>query len=228
METKPMKRMSLVLCGAAILMMAGAAVAGKMEKLDLSRIAVKAMEGVELRIGKPNPDNCNFCHWRTNGKRGTRYGLFKGKPTDVHYTAGIRCQECHVTKKHQIGKGKILDAIGTPELRGTMKTCNDCHGQEPHEGEYAEELNTHLARLACETCHVPKTCPVAARVNWLLGMDMEKIMKRYHWMMPIARLMGMATPEKMTRQIKEMTDCYKAMKKPGFRPIYSWYNSDIL
>jgi len=113
---------------------------GNMKKLDLSDIAVKAMEGVELRIGKPTPDNCNFCHWRTNGKRGTRYGLFKGSPTDVHYAAGMRCQECHITKNHRIGKGKILDAIGTPELRGTMKTCMDCHGDEPHKGINPDEV----------------------------------------------------------------------------------------
>lgn len=212
----------------ASLMMAGADVAGDMEKPDLSGIAVKAMEGVELRVGKPNPDNCNFCHWRTNGKRGTRYGLFKGKPTDVHYTAGMRCQECHVTKKHQIGKGKIVDAIGTPELRGTMKACKDCHGPEPHEGASADNLNYHLDRIACETCHIPRTYPGAKRINWLPGMDMEKMMKRYAWMMPIAKLMGMATPGKMTRQIKEMVDCYKAMKKPGFKPVYAWHNPDKL
>ncbi len=44
----------------AELMMAGAKAGGDMQKLDLSDIAVKAMEGVELRVGKPKPDNCNF------------------------------------------------------------------------------------------------------------------------------------------------------------------------
>jgi len=177
----------------ASLMMAGADVGGDMEKLDLSSIAAKAMEDVPLRVEKPNPDNCSFCHWRANGKRGTRYGRFKGQATDVHYAAGIRCQECHVTKQHQIGKGRILDAIGTPNLRGTMKTCDDCHGAEPHSGANTDELNTHLKRIACETCHIPKTYPGAARINWLPGMDMEKMIKRYGWMMPIASLFGMAT-----------------------------------
>jgi methanogenesis multiheme c-type cytochrome len=59
-------------------------------------------------------------------------------------------------------------------------------------------------------------------------MDMEKMMKRYRWMMPIARIFGMATPEKMTQQIKDMVDCYKAMKTPGFTPVYAWYNPDTL
>ena len=159
------------------LMMDGAEAGGDMKKLDLSDIAIKAMEGVELRIGKPGPDNCNFCHWRTNSKRGTRYGLFKGKTTDVHYAAGMRCQECHVTTDHQIGKGKILDAIGTPELRGTMMTCGDCHGEEPHMGEYADIMNYHFSRIACETCHITTTYPSAKRLNWLPGMDIEGMMK---------------------------------------------------
>ena len=210
------------------LMMAGADVGGDVDIIDLSQIAVKSMEGVELRVGKPTPDNCNFCHWRTNGKRGTRYGLFKGKPTDVHYAGGMRCQECHTTKNHRIGKGKILDAIGTPEDRGTMNTCFDCHGEFPHEGEYADDLNGHMQRIACETCHIPKTYPGAKRINWTPGMDMEKMMKLYKIMMPIAKVMGMATPEKMNRQIADMIDCYKSMKKPGFMPTYAWYNADRL
>lgn len=127
-----------------------------------------------------------------------------------------------------MGKGKILDAIGTPNLRDTMKTCNNCHGAEPHVGENEVMLNGHVERIACETCHIPKTYPAAARINWLPGMDMEKMMKQYNWMMPIARLFGMATPEKMTGQIKKMVDCYKAMKKPGFKPVYSWYNANRL
>ncbi len=212
----------------ASLMMAGAAVGGDMDEIDLSNIAVKAMEGVELRVGKPNPDNCNFCHWRTNGKRGTRYGMFKGKPTDVHYAAGMRCQECHVTVDHQIGKGKILDAIGTPELRGTMKTCDTCHPEEPHTGEYADELNYHMAQMACETCHIPQTYPAAKRINWLPGMDMEKMMEQYEWMMPVAKLFGMASPEMMTEQINEMIQCYKSLKPAGFKPTYAWYNPDII
>ncbi len=210
------------------LMMAGADVAGDMDRLDLSGIAAKAMEDVSLRVGKPNPDNCNFCHWRTNGKRGTRYGTFRGKATDVHYSGRMRCQECHVTEDHNIGKGKILDAIGTPELRGTMRTCADCHGELPHDGPDAADIDAHLSRLACETCHIPTTYPAAERINWLPGMDMEKMMKQYNWMMPIARLMGMATPEKMTLQINEMVDCYKSMKPAGFMPAYAWYNPDIL
>ena len=212
----------------ASLMMAGAKVGGDMKKLDLSEIPLIAMDGVELRVGKPTPDNCNFCHWRTDGKRGTRYGLFEYKSTDVHYAAGISCQECHVTKNHQIGKGKVVDTIGTPELRGTMKTCADCHDQEPHEGENGDILNAHMDKIACEVCHIPKTYPGAKQINWLPGMDMEKMMKKYRWMMPIAKLMGMATPKKMNLQIKNMVDCYKSMKKTGFKSVYDWHNPDIL
>ena len=210
------------------LMMAGADVAGDIDKLDLSKIALKAMEGVELRIGKPTPDNCNFCHWKTNSKRGTRYGLHKGKPADVHYASGMTCQECHVTEKHQIGKGKIVDTAGTPELRGTMKTCTDCHGEEPHEGPNADDLNLHIERISCETCHISKTYPNTRSVDWLLGMDMPKMMKRYHWMLPIAKLFGKATPEEMTKQVSTMIGCYKNKNAAGFKPVYAWHNRENL
>ena len=212
----------------AALMMAGADVGGDPSRLDLSPIAASAMQGVELRVGKPTPDNCNFCHWKSDGKRGTHYGMYKGAPTDVHYEAGMRCQECHVTTAHEIGKGKVVDNAGTPELRGTMSACVDCHGEAPHAGQSADALNMHLERIACETCHIPKTYPGTKTVNWLLGMDMPKMMKLYQWMMPIARLMGMATPEKMTAQMDEMIGCYKTKNLPMFEPVYAWYNRDTI
>ena len=212
----------------AALMMAGAAAGGDLEKLDLSKISVKAMEGVALRVGKPTPDNCNFCHWKSDSKRGTHYGLFKGKSTDVHYSAGMRCQECHVTTAHEIGKGKVVDNAGSPELRETMNSCVDCHGEEPHEGDDADELNMHIERIACETCHISKTSPGTRKVNWLIGMDMPKMMKQYQWMMPIAKIMGMATPEKMTEQMDEMIGCYKTKNLSNFKPVYAWYNRETL
>ena len=212
----------------ASLMTAGAKADGDFKKLDLSHIAVKAMEGVDLRIGRPRPDNCNFCHWKTNSKRGTRYGVYKGKSTDVHYSAGMLCQDCHITTKHQIGKGKIVDTAGTMKLRGTMKTCTDCHGAEPHHGKNAEDLNYHLDRIACVTCHIPKTTPGVKKVDWLLGMDMVKMMKKFHWMLPIANVFGMATPEMMTEQINGMIGCYKEKNVSGFEPVYAWYNPDTI
>jgi len=213
---------------APLIMMEGAKVGGDMDKIDLSEIAVKMMEKTELRVGKPGPDNCNFCHWRTNGKRGTRYGTFKNKPADVHYAAGMTCQECHITSKHQIGKGKIVDNMGTPELRGTMKTCAECHSENPHSETDYTELDDHIEKIACETCHIPQTYPAITKVTWLPGMDMAGMMKKYKWMMPIAKLMGMASPKAMNEQMEKMMCNYKAMKKPGFKPVYAWYNSDVI
>lgn len=212
----------------AELMMAGAKAGGDLAKLDLSGIAAKAMEGVELRVGKPTPDNCNFCHWKSDSKRGTHYGLLDGESTDVHFSLGMRCQECHITTKHQIGKGKVVDNAGSPDLRGTMKRCTDCHGEAPHTGDDAYDLNMHLEAIACETCHVPETSPGTKSVNWLIGMDMPGMMKLYKWMMPIAKLFGMASPEKMTEQMDEMIGCYKTKNLADFEPTYAWYNRDTI
>ncbi|OQY04999.1 MAG: hypothetical protein B6I22_08255 [Desulfobacteraceae bacterium 4572_123] len=212
----------------AELMLAGADAGGDLGKLDLSHISAKAMDGVELRVGKPTPDNCNFCHWKSNGKRGTRYGLFKGASTDVHFSEGMRCQECHETEKHQIGKGKIVDNAGSPELRGTMQSCTDCHGEEPHVGDDADDLNMHMERIACETCHIPKTYPGTVGVNWLLGMDMPKMMKLYHWMMPVAKVLGMADPEKMNENMANMIGRYKTKSFSEFRQVYAWYNRETI
>lgn len=205
-------------------MMAGAEAAKDSAKTDLSKISAYAMEGVELRVGKPGPDNCDFCHWRDFGKRGTRFSRVKGVVQDVHDQVGMVCQDCHITKQHQMGKGFVVDTIGTPQLRNTMKKCLDCHSSQPHKkGDFPSELNDHQKRLACETCHIPKTHMAQSEVNWLKGMDMEKLFNRYRWMLPIARFLRMATPDRMNKDIQTLIGGYFKNRGAGFTPDICWY-----
>ena len=54
------------------------------------------------------------------------------------------------------------------------------------------------------------------------------MMKLYKWMMPIAKLMGMASPEKMTEQMDDMIGCYKTKNLAMFEPTYAWYNRETI
>jgi hypothetical protein len=205
------------------IMSAGAEAAKDPSRIDLSKIALLSMEGVELRVGKPGPDNCDFCHWRDFGKRGTRFAPVKGEIQDVHYQAGLKCQDCHITRQHEMGKGFVVDTIGTPQLRNTMKKCPDCHTALPHKkGDFPNELNDHLKRIACETCHITKTQTAQGEVNWLKGMDMEALFNSYRWMLPIARFLGMATPERMSGDMQKLIGSYFKNWPAGFIPEYRW------
>jgi len=81
-------------------------------------------------------------------KRGTPYS-----PTwDVHAAAGMSCLECHHTQGHLMAKGTHTSTMMANDLPQVEVSCLDCHDDPPHE---SEELNDHLERLACQTCHIP-------------------------------------------------------------------------
>jgi hypothetical protein len=81
-------------------------------------------------------------------KRGTPYS-----PTwDVHAAAGMSCLECHSTEGHLMAKGTHTTTMMANDLPDVEVSCLDCHDDPPHE---SQELNDHLGKLACQTCHIP-------------------------------------------------------------------------
>ncbi|MDD5087411.1 MAG: cytochrome c3 family protein [bacterium] len=129
-----------------------------------------------LSIEKPNSEMCLRCHQHNHGgdffvdndvasapgsdhPRLLHHGAKRGNPWakgwDVHADAGMQCTDCHVTAGHRIARGAMgTDLVGN-DLPGVDVSCAKCHGGEPHAaGEFASELNAHLERLACETCHI--------------------------------------------------------------------------
>ncbi len=86
-------------------------------------------------------------------KRGTPY-----TPSwDVHAAAGISCLECHHTEGHFMAKGTHTTTMMANDLPHTEVSCLDCHDDPPHDvdGQWGSELNDHLEKMACQTCHIP-------------------------------------------------------------------------
>ncbi len=86
-------------------------------------------------------------------KRGTPYS-----PTwDVHAAAGITCIECHATQGHLMAKGTHTTTMMANDLPQVEVSCLQCHDDPPHDdsSEHGQALNSHLARIACQTCHIP-------------------------------------------------------------------------
>jgi hypothetical protein len=86
-------------------------------------------------------------------KRGTPYS----PSWDVHAAAGLDCIDCHETEGHLIAKGQHTTTMMTNDLPAVDVSCTNCHGNEPHTGDYegADFYNEHIDRVACQTCHIP-------------------------------------------------------------------------
>lgn len=107
----------------------------------------------------PTRGDCLKCHAKAGGGDAVKRGdlaLASGTTADRNYDvhmatsgANLSCQACHTTRNHRIaGKGSDLRAT---DLDVPM-SCTQCHNAAPH-GD--SNINRHLARVACQTCHIP-------------------------------------------------------------------------
>ncbi|GIX07493.1 MAG: hypothetical protein KatS3mg115_1896 [Candidatus Poribacteria bacterium] len=129
-----------------------------------------------MTVGLPTSKNCLYCHQHNMGgdlfahnvaaqnlgyknPRILHGGAKRANPfspeSDVHAAAGIQCTDCHRPVGHKIPRGTKGTDLVANDLPGVEVACENCHTTAPHtQGEYRVILNGHVARLACETCHI--------------------------------------------------------------------------
>lgn len=112
---------------------------------------------VARNVGVPERDDCLTCHANGGGGNNVKHGdidqslISPSKDIDFHMgtdSLNFSCQECHATNSHKInGNALLVSPVGDNPV-----TCTGCHDAAPH----AESLlNTHVATVSCQACHVP-------------------------------------------------------------------------
>ena len=109
----------------------------------------------------------------------TRRSYNPPRELDVHMAgkgANFPCSQCHLSKQHVVSgsrydiNAKDTEGTGKPGLRRDVATCESCHGTAPHpKAELVGfKLNGHVAKVACQTCHIPALARggVATIVDW--------------------------------------------------------------
>ena len=87
-------------------------------------------------------------------KRATPYGA----EWDVHAAAGMECLDCHTNRGHKIARGTLGVDLVANDLPEVEVSCERCHTAAPHLRNKTSRaiLNGHVARVACETCHITR------------------------------------------------------------------------
>jgi len=146
-----------------------------------------------LSVGRPDVRNCMVCHESAGGGVLIKRGFAYARETDVHAKNGMVCVDCHAAKNHRIPTGFDPNNWASDGLR---VSCEDCHKETPHKDG---DLNRHVARIACQTCHIPRTGGAIAKdfTRWTQGAD-----KFYE-------------PTTLSKEANETT------------PVYAWYNKTV-
>ena len=54
-----------------------------------------------------------------------------------------------------------------PENKGTMRRCENCHDASESHADWLPYIDTHMAAVACETCHIPQMyAPAIQSYDW--------------------------------------------------------------
>ena len=148
-----------------------------------------------LAIGKPTVKSCMVCHESAGGGVIIKRGFSFTKDTDAHAAKGMVCVDCHKAKNHKIPTG--LDPNNWAN-DGMLISCADasCHGAKPHKDA---ALNLHAAKIACQTCHIPRTGGAFAKDFTVWAQSPDKFYE----------------PTTLKKEANETT------------PVYAWYNGTV-
>lgn len=124
---------------------------------------------VAQSVGLPIKSNCGSCHFYSGGGNNVKHGDLEeaqfncSRDVDVHMASdglNMECVACHTATNHQM-KGRLYSVSSDDQNRAY---CEDCHTSTPHLDKI---LNTHTARIACQTCHIPEYAKVnSTKMDW--------------------------------------------------------------
>ena len=166
-------------------------------KDDKGRVVMGQDRGTKaaLAIGKPSVKNCMVCHEAAGGGVVVKRGFAFTKETDAHAAKGMICVDCHKAQNHRMPTGTDPNNWATD---GLQVSCADaaCHGLKPHKDA---DLNRHTARIACQTCHIPRTGGAFAKDFTVWEQSADKFYE----------------PTTLKKEANETT------------PVYAWYNGTV-
>lgn len=160
-------------------------------------------------VREPTRDNCGKCHFDGGGGNGVKHGdldeslYFPTENLDVHMgRLDFQCTDCHQTSDHQI-KGRLVADNYSIDPKEQV-ACTDCHNAVQHQDE---RINTHVATVACQTCHIPAIAledPTKVTWDWsTAGQDLPEDHFTY------LKIKGDFTYEK------------------DYKPTYVWFNGNL-
>lgn len=120
---------------------------------------------------------CTDCHHALNNP--AHVGVAKGKgPAHLRYDPrSLDIGKYLQRPDHNFARGQSAQVHVAPEYKGTMRRCENCHDARASHGNWLPYVETHMATLACESCHISKMyAPAIQSYDWtVLTADGEPV-----------------------------------------------------
>ena len=110
---------------------------------------------------------CADCHHALNNP--AHVNVVKGRsPAHLRYDPrSLDINQYLQRPDHNVARGQSAQVHVAPEYKGTMRRCENCHDATVSHGNWLPYVETHMATLACESCHIPKMyAPAIQSYDW--------------------------------------------------------------
>lgn len=116
---------------------------------------------------------CTDCHHALNNP--AHVNDAKGSnPAHLRYDPRTLAIDKYLQRPdHDLARGQSAQVHVEPQGKGSMRRCENCHDAAASHGNWLPYVETHMATLACESCHIPKMhAPAIQSYDWtVLGVD---------------------------------------------------------
>lgn len=116
---------------------------------------------------------CTDCHHALNNPAHVNH-IQGTAPSHLRYDPrGLGIGDYLQRPDHNFARGQSAQVHVAPENTGTMRRCENCHDAMVGHQTWLPYVETHMAALACESCHIPKLyAPAIQSYDWtVVGAD---------------------------------------------------------
>lgn len=121
--------------------------------------------------------DCTDCHYSLNNPAHA-FEAQGNNPEHLKYDPRtLEIGEYLQRPDHNFARGQSAQFNVAPELKGTMRRCDSCHDPDKGHADWLPYVDTHMAIVACETCHIPQMyAPAIQSYDWtVLTLDSQPL-----------------------------------------------------
>src|SRR6266487_1251358 len=123
---------------------------------------------------------CTDCHYALNNPAHADEAQ-KAEPDHLLYDPRVLDISEYLKKPdHNFARGQSAQFNVAPEYKGTMRRCENCHDANKGHADWLPYIDTHMAAVACETCHIPQMyAPAIESYDWTVLTPDKQPVKIY-------------------------------------------------
>ncbi len=139
------------------------------QRINQSGMNIASKDGLDRSwdIHAERELQCTDCHYALNNPSHISEIQSNNPEHLVYDPRSLEIGEYLQRPDHNFARGQSAQFNVAPEYKGTMRRCENCHDANKGHADWLPYIDTHMAAIACETCHIPQMyAPAIQAYDW--------------------------------------------------------------